>query len=206
MVDAVAPAQGAVEAGPEIPLPPAAQSADGETGAPIPETVPAATTPQGIPFMVTNAMKAELRARGVSDEQIGNMTPQQAWETLNAPGPVSERSAPDDEEPGAPGRLDAAPEGTPEGAAARHPGGRPPDNNWAGAKAYVDCVVVRYRRRYGQPLPRKSNDEPNLTYVVRPMERFFKKEPPPRPKQEHIYRWLRNHPQEKQRWFGECQN
>jgi hypothetical protein len=44
---------------------------------------PAAT---GIPFMVTEAMKVELRARGVSDKQIAEMTPQQAWETLAAPG------------------------------------------------------------------------------------------------------------------------
>jgi hypothetical protein len=51
--------------------------------------VPAATTSQGIPFMVTNTMKAELRARGISDEQIRNMTPQQAWETLNAPGSLA---------------------------------------------------------------------------------------------------------------------
>jgi hypothetical protein len=41
---------------------------------------------QGIPFMVTKAMKAELRARGVSDEQIAEMTPRQAWNILNKEG------------------------------------------------------------------------------------------------------------------------
>ena len=103
----------------------------------------------------------------------------------------------------APARLDAAPEGTPEGARRRHPGGRPVENNWAGATEYVERIFARYGRRYGRPpFLLKSNGEPHLARVVAPMERFFKKEPPPRPKPEHIYRWLRDHPQEKQRWFG----
>jgi hypothetical protein len=35
------------------------------------------------------------------------------------------------------------------------------------------------------------------------MERFFKNnEPPPWPGRPHIYRWLRDHPQERQGWFG----
>jgi hypothetical protein len=216
--------------------------ANGETA----PTVPAATASQGIPFMVTNTMKAELRARGISDEQIRNMTPQQARETLNAPGslarepeesplpdaqpsepaqdtpeseappseqpapepkplvspvepappPVSERSVPDDE-PGVLGRLDA--EGPPEGAARRHPGGRPVEINWAGANAYVDRIVARY----GRPLPWKKDGNPNLAPVVKLMERFLKKtEPPPWPGRPHIYRWLRDHPQEWQGWFG----
>jgi hypothetical protein len=174
-----------------------------------PKTVPAATVSQGIPFMVTKAMKVELRARGISDEQITNMTSQQAWETLATPGTpargpeppvssvepappppvalpaeplvveesasVSERSAPNDKLE-ALGRLDAAPEGTSEDAAVRHPGDRPVEINRAGAKAYVDRIVARY----GRPLPRKKDGDPNLARAVGLMERFFKKNEPSR--------------------------
>src|SRR5262245_21317528 len=39
--------------------------------------------PQGIPLVMTHAMKADLRARGLSDEEIANLTPEQAHEKLN---------------------------------------------------------------------------------------------------------------------------
>lgn len=35
-----------------------------------------------VPFMVTQDMKRRLRARGLSDEEITCLTPQQAWEIL----------------------------------------------------------------------------------------------------------------------------
>jgi Protein of unknown function (DUF3987) len=36
-----------------------------------------------IPFMITNAMKDQLRGRGFSDDEIANLTPQEAHEILN---------------------------------------------------------------------------------------------------------------------------
>jgi hypothetical protein len=39
----------------------------------------------GIAFVMTSAMKQQLRARGFSDEQIDNLTPPQAHDILNAP-------------------------------------------------------------------------------------------------------------------------
>jgi Protein of unknown function (DUF3631)/Bifunctional DNA primase/polymerase, N-terminal len=38
-----------------------------------------------IPFMITHAMKDQLRGRGLSDDQIANLTPQKAHEILNSP-------------------------------------------------------------------------------------------------------------------------
>jgi hypothetical protein len=38
-----------------------------------------------IPFMITHAKKEKLRGRGLSDDQIANLTPQQADEILNRP-------------------------------------------------------------------------------------------------------------------------
>jgi hypothetical protein len=40
---------------------------------------------QGIPFVMTNAMKEALRGRGLSDEEIANLTPAQAHEILGRP-------------------------------------------------------------------------------------------------------------------------
>ena len=88
---------------------------------------------------------------------------------------VSEWFAPNDKLE-ALGRLGAAPDGTSEDAAARHPGDRPVEINWAGAKAHVDRIVARYGRR----LPRKKDGDPNLARAVGLMERFFKKNEPPR--------------------------
>ena len=44
-----------------------------------------AEPPQGIPFLITRAMKEKLRARGMSDDEIVNLTPQQAHEFLKTP-------------------------------------------------------------------------------------------------------------------------
>jgi hypothetical protein len=105
---------------------------------------------------------------------------------------ISERSAPDDDDDDESGALA-------EDAVARHPGGRPAEINWAGAKAHVDRIAARY----GRPLPRKKDGTPNLARVVGIMERFLKKnEPPPWPGRPHIYRWLRDHPEEQHGWFG----
>jgi hypothetical protein len=84
----------------------------------------------------------------------------------------------------------------------RHAGGRPSEINWASAKAYVESVIARYRRRYRQPLPRKKEGAPNRAGIVRVMGRFFRSnEPKPWPTPPHIYRWLREHPEEWQGWF-----
>src|SRR6516165_3239970 len=40
---------------------------------------------QGIPFFITNAMKEALRGRGLSREEIENLTPEQAHEILDTP-------------------------------------------------------------------------------------------------------------------------
>jgi hypothetical protein len=40
---------------------------------------------QGIPFLITNAMKEALRGRGLSREEIANLTPEQAHEILDTP-------------------------------------------------------------------------------------------------------------------------
>jgi hypothetical protein len=48
--------------------------------------------PDGIPFVITTAMKARLRGRGFTAEQLHNMTPQQAHEHLSAE-PAAEASA-----------------------------------------------------------------------------------------------------------------
>lgn len=40
-------------------------------------------TTASVPVMITNAMKAQLRTKGVTDAEIRNMTPQQAWDRIN---------------------------------------------------------------------------------------------------------------------------
>jgi hypothetical protein len=40
---------------------------------------------QGIPFVMTNAMKQALRDRGLSEEEIANLTPAEAHEILGRP-------------------------------------------------------------------------------------------------------------------------
>jgi hypothetical protein len=39
---------------------------------------------RGIPFMITNAMRWQLRERGYSDPDIAKLTPQQAHDILNS--------------------------------------------------------------------------------------------------------------------------
>jgi len=41
--------------------------------------------PAGILLLITHAMKQQLRSRGFSEEQIANLTPQQALDILNEP-------------------------------------------------------------------------------------------------------------------------
>jgi hypothetical protein len=55
---------------------------------------PEPQTIASVPFMITRQMRADLRARGFSDAQIGGMTPVQAHEHLKA-----ERSAPEAPKP-----------------------------------------------------------------------------------------------------------
>ena len=40
----------------------------------------------GIPFMVTQAMKAALRARGLTEEEIAQLKPEEAHKILNGGG------------------------------------------------------------------------------------------------------------------------
>ena len=63
----------------------------GMTAAPEVEPVPASQ--QGMPMMITHAMKARLRARGFTDDQINNMTP---GEALNVLGQTPAEHEPDD--------------------------------------------------------------------------------------------------------------
>jgi hypothetical protein len=73
----------------ETPGAPAAPPAATPAGV-APEVAPTGTPPVGgIPFMVTNAMKAALRAKGVSDEAIKNMTPAQAHAALAPSVPIN---------------------------------------------------------------------------------------------------------------------
>src|SRR5262245_42076919 len=55
---------------------------------PQPEPTPGAS--QGIPLMITGAMRATLRARGMSDDEIKNLRPEQAWEILESGEPPPE--------------------------------------------------------------------------------------------------------------------
>jgi hypothetical protein len=72
--------------------------------------------PQGVPFMITRTMKEELRACGMSDDEIANLTPQQAHEilqTLNGGGHAHRSSPPPPADnpnasPGVPDRAEAA--------------------------------------------------------------------------------------------------
>jgi hypothetical protein len=66
----------------------------------------------GVPFMITRTMKEALRARGMSDDEIANLTPSQAHEILQKPnGDRSPPPPPSDKpstSPGAPDRTEAA--------------------------------------------------------------------------------------------------
>jgi hypothetical protein len=71
-----------------------------------------------------------------------------------------------------------------------HAGGRDPDNDWEGAAGHVDALV----RAHG-PLPRKKDGTPNVARAVALMAKWFEdNEPPPVPRRESIYRWLRQNP------------
>jgi hypothetical protein len=43
------------------------------------------TNVASVPFIITHAMKDQLRGRRFSDDQIANLTPQEAHEILNSP-------------------------------------------------------------------------------------------------------------------------
>jgi hypothetical protein len=53
------------------------------------ESADAPASMDGIPFMITQAMKAKLRDRGYSDDQISNLTPEQAHAILGTPPPIA---------------------------------------------------------------------------------------------------------------------
>jgi hypothetical protein len=183
------PAQGADEVRPEAPvlavnapaptttaMSPVALPAEAETAStPDSETTPAASGGD-----VETLAAPGTPARGL-EPPVSSAEPAPPPPVALPAGPlvveesasVSERSAPNDKLE-ALGRLDAAPEGTSKDAAARHSGDRPVEINWAGAKAHVDRIVARYG------LPRKKDGDPNLARAVGFMERFFKKNEPPR--------------------------
>jgi hypothetical protein len=48
-----------------------------------------------VPFMITHAMKAELRGRGFTDDQIRNMTPAQAHEAVRNQPPINPTDDPE---------------------------------------------------------------------------------------------------------------
>jgi hypothetical protein len=57
------------------------------------EPDPPHVRPQDIPFVITHAMKEALRARGMSDDEIANLTPQQAHEISHKPNGGAPSSA-----------------------------------------------------------------------------------------------------------------
>ena len=74
------------------------------------ETQAAADTGNGaasIPFMITQAMKRELRGRGMSDSAIAKLTPQEAHDVLRS-APADESVPTGTEEPAAPGEAASA--------------------------------------------------------------------------------------------------
>jgi len=46
----------------------------------------AAMSNTGIPFLITQKMRADLSALGFTDDKISHMTPEEAWQHLNAAG------------------------------------------------------------------------------------------------------------------------
>jgi hypothetical protein len=50
-------------------------------------------TTASVPVMITQAMKAQLRGLGYKDEQIAKLTPQQAWDAIQAKAPASTEPA-----------------------------------------------------------------------------------------------------------------
>lgn len=52
--------------------------------------------PEGVPFMITRQMENDLRAMGVSQEEINGMTPAQAWERLRGGTTTSPSQVSDD--------------------------------------------------------------------------------------------------------------
>lgn len=79
---------------PNIQPPAAAQpAAEPVAPAPVAPQSPAAQQ-QGVPTMITQAMKAQLRERGYTDANIRGMTPQQAWDAINAPAQPAPESQP----------------------------------------------------------------------------------------------------------------
>jgi hypothetical protein len=70
-----------------------------DTGATVVRMTPRSnrkTSNGGMPFMITGAIKAALRARGFTDEQIHNMTPQEAQDAIgDEPIPVKVDVAPE---------------------------------------------------------------------------------------------------------------
>jgi hypothetical protein len=64
--------------------PPAAPAPQPSQAAPQPAAEPEQQPAQGVPTMVTQRMKAQLRERGFTDQQIRAMTPQAAWDAINS--------------------------------------------------------------------------------------------------------------------------
>jgi hypothetical protein len=79
-------------------------------------------------------------------------------------------------------------------SAARHTGGRPPDNDWDGAARHVDESVTAYG-----PLPRHENGKPNIARAAALMTEWFNKNEPPAPKDRSIRRWISKN---RRPWWG----
>lgn len=83
---------------------PEAQEAAQAVQEPAQEEAPAAETEQpaaqGVPAMITQGMKTQLRDKGYRDADIRKLKPQEAWDIINAPEPAQEAAGEAQPEPG----------------------------------------------------------------------------------------------------------
>jgi RecA-family ATPase len=142
----------------------------------------------GIPFMITAAMKAELRAKGYSDEAIANMTPAQAHAVCGGdphqkPEPVdSTATPPPPRQPSPPIALSQA---HTNGSGARTNGGLPPggsrtageleQNTYSAEHAddpYDDSHLIlqgyALKQAYSYTLPDGTELYQNVQYELKP--------------------------------------
>src|SRR5574337_663968 len=145
--------------------------------APAPEPTPEAGTTASIPFMITQQMRADLRALGYTDAAIAGMTPEQANTTLQAGKPATTETgattAPQEttHDERAPEPAPAAPAGT--GAAAaraadEQPAARGKPEQPAGGAAAAEPVPDSAAAVAGERTA--ADSQPALTETTQPTE------------------------------------
>jgi hypothetical protein len=113
----------------EIPVPPhAAPQANGHAAAALASTV------ASVPFMITAAMKTELRARGCTDAQIADMRPAEAHKILNGAAAAS---------PSPPTQPDQKPSQPEHPQAGQSPGCEPPSDDDAYESPIADPAAAK---------------------------------------------------------------